>query len=559
MSRGRDGGKGGGKGSKSGGKKGGGDRGRSSGPPGDRKGGGKGGYGDRSMSSGPPAWRDGGDDRGGRSGDRKGGGKGGFGERSFSSGPPAGKKGGKGGGKGGKGAKGGGDRLGSSGSTLGGGSKEYKFIEDTENPDYVHHVDVDLIRDRLANNGYQPPRNPVLEVKPASLISERIEHFDDLRGLSRDLSEGLSRTGYDTPTPVQSLSLPIGLQGKDMLTVAQTGSGKTLCFVLVMGHALIKAGREAAGNCLNGDLHPSALVVTPTRELALQIMEHASTVYYATALRTCGAYGGVKQACQLRELEQQCRDRQLALGADVLVGCPGRLADLLGRGRLSLARVRFLVLDEADRLLEMGFEKEMDEIVRYSDMPQDRQSLMYSATFDETELPYAEGYLNVCWFFFCDTSQKEHLSRTLSLSLSRTQKDYVVVKQGLDRTLPDQLAIRLEKIEYGSLSDEDAVHNIVKRARKTLIFVSTKLAARQWGDSLGRDAVTLHGDLTQSSREQALEKFRADKVRVLVATDVAQRGIDVQGVTDVVSVGCPGNEDDFLHRYGVFLARKEKI
>ena len=447
--------------------------------------------------------------------------------RGGSRGPPPSRDGkGKGKGKGkdnkgGKGVKGG--KGGKGDHSVDRFEKKYTPITDDENPNYVHHVSVDDVRKRLSSNHYVPPSNPHLSVTPKELTKHRIDHFTDL-DLPQSLADGLSKTGYQDPTPIQSLSIPVGLRGDDILTVAQTGSGKTLCFLLVMGASLMRSTKSGGASVW---MKPSAIVITPTRELALQIIEHAWIVFDEAGLRTCGAYGGVRRNAQFGELENQCKSRGLSVGVDIVVGCPGRLNDLISQDIIGLQSVQFLVMDEADRLLEMGFDKEMDAIVKESGMPRDRQTMMYSATFDEGEIPYAEGYL---------------------------KDGYVVVKQGLDRTLPDNLEVKLIEIDRNQYIQDEVsslVRSIDKRD-KVLIFVPTKAEASEWSREFKNDAVCLHGDMTQCSRERALEKYRDNKVHILIATDVAQRGIDVQGVTDVISVGAPNNEDDFLHRY-VFL------
>eukprot|EP01064_Diplonema_japonicum_P027929 TRINITY_DN4173_c0_g1_i3.p1 TRINITY_DN4173_c0_g1~~TRINITY_DN4173_c0_g1_i3.p1 ORF type:complete len:543 (+),score=153.65 TRINITY_DN4173_c0_g1_i3:37-1665(+) len=389
---------------------------------------------------------------------------------------------------------------------------------DEEDRNYVHHVDIDLVRSRMHNSGYRPPKNPVLSVKPSDLLDRYITtDFQDM-DMPGDLADALEKTGYKQPTPIQSISIPIALKGYDILTVAQTGSGKTLCFLIAMGN------RITCSDIANGDMYgmhmcPSGLVITPTRELALQIIEHASTVYEYTKIRTVGAYGGVGQSKQITELETQCKTRKLNKGADLVVGCPGRLKDLKERGNLNLSMLHFLVLDEADRLLDMGFQNEMDAIVLDSEMPKKRQTMMYSATFDQRELDFAGGYLN---------------------------DEYVTVQQGVDRTMPKELDICFDKFDQRNISSK--LSDIVKDAEgQVLAFVATKSEAA-WLSQEHKSCV-LHGDMTQPARERNLEKFRENKSKLLIATDVAQRGIDIAGVTDVVSISLPNNEDDFLHRY----------
>ncbi|KAJ9461375.1 DEAD-box ATP-dependent RNA helicase 52C, partial [Diplonema papillatum] len=401
----------------------------------------------------------------------------------------------------------------------GNGNGVHRYDDDEEDPDYVHHFDLKAARGRLMDSAknFKPPSKPVLHVEPKDLIKLKALTFDDM-DLPEELAEGLRTTNYTTPTPVQSIGIPAGLEGNDVLTVAQTGSGKTLCFLLVMGASLID--KKAKRGPLNA-IEPLGLAFTPTRELALQIMEVACTVYEYTPLRVCGAYGGIRQQKLLEEFEDQCRRRKLDAAVDILVGCPGRVQDLADRRKLLLERISFLVLDEADRLLDMGFQSQMDSIVLHSNMPRDRQTLFYSATFDQKELQFAKGYL---------------------------KDDHAFVRQGVDRTLPDSLDVQFYDIAKGR-ETVGMVQSIVKDAKhQTLIFVGTKVDARAWGRELR--CLVLHGDMTQAAREKSLESFRNDESTVLVATDVAQRGLDVPEVTDVVCVTLPNNEDDFLHRAG---------
>ena len=397
---------------------------------------------------------------------------------------------------------------------------------ENDDPSYVHHMDCNQERQRLQRNmNYKRPKNPKLMVDPSSLMKHEVPEFRDMK-LPRYLLEGIEATGYEKPTPIQSISIPLGIQGMDLLTVAQTGSGKTLCFLVTMGHRISEEGKDGDCDMRNGKpMSPAGIVITPTRELALQIMAHSITVLDSTYLRICGAYGGVKQTNQNMELEKQCRNRKLPSGADIVVGCPGRLSDLSSSGRISLREISFLVLDEADRLLDMGFQREMDSIVLDSGMPKDRQTLFYSATFDRREVEFASGYL---------------------------KRDYVVVQQGVDRTFPEAMSVNIQKVDGNSNSiGFDEVREIQRKSEgQVLVFVPTKLTATTWGTKFGKDACVLHGDMSQQAREHSLENFRDGKKKVLVATDVAQRGLDVPDVTDVVSLYCPFNEDDLLHRAG---------
>eukprot|EP01062_Namystynia_karyoxenos_P029564 TRINITY_DN2219_c0_g1_i1.p1 TRINITY_DN2219_c0_g1~~TRINITY_DN2219_c0_g1_i1.p1 ORF type:complete len:571 (+),score=168.20 TRINITY_DN2219_c0_g1_i1:91-1803(+) len=429
-------------------------------------------------------------------------------------------------------------------SAAGGGDQEAageesegpKYGAANADPNYVHQVDVEETRRRIPKEFRVPASSSKLEVRPERFASKRIAEFSELK-LHPDLAKGLEKL-YKVPTPIQAVSVPCGLLGLDILTAAQTGSGKTLCFNLVMGQRLMQKGDFQAAKVQLGVYQPTALVVSPTRELAMQICEHALVLFEFTELRVGTAYGGVKQRLQYDELKKQCCRRQLLPGCDVLVGCPGRLADLSSTGddrrpgrfgpsmTCELGRCEFLVLDEADRLLDMGFQDEMDQIV--SRCASDRQTLLYSATLDPRELDLADGYLR--------------------------RSERVLVRLGINKSIPQSMNFQFHEAEegWGNEGGADTPFELMSRVtagKKALVFVPTKAEARDWSRQT-KGARAIHGDMSQEDREYSLECFRDGRCRILIATDVAQRGLDIPEVTDVFNVHLPQNEDDFLHRSG---------
>jgi len=325
-------------------------------------------------------------------------------------------------------------------------------------------------------------------------------------GLSADLLRALSDQGYESPTPIQSRTIPVILEGHDVMAGAQTGTGKTAAFTLPLLQRL--AGAGSAGR------NPRALVLTPTRELAGQVEASIRTYGKHTPLRSSAIYGGVAMNPQVTALRS---------GVDVIVATPGRLLDHLSQGHLDLSSVGTLILDEADRMLDMGFVPAVERIVRK--VPADRQTLLFSATFSPEIQKLAGRFLSA--------------PRKIEVAARNTAAETV-----------SQKAYRVDK----SRKRELLSHMIGEQNwRQVLVFTRTKRGADRLARQLDKDglrAAAIHGDKKQGARTRALAGFKDRKIRVLVATDVAARGIDIQGLPHVVNFDLPNNPEDYVHRIG---------
>ncbi|CEH18610.1 probable ded1-atp-dependent rna helicase [Ceraceosorus bombacis] len=330
---------------------------------------------------------------------------------------------------------------------------------------------------------------------------------------------------YTNPTPVQKYSIPIVEMGRDLMGCAQTGSGKTGGFLFPILSALFTHGppppppEMANGGFGRRKAFPTTLILAPTRELVSQIHDEARKFTYRSWVKPAVVYGGADIGSQLRQIERGC---------DLLSATPGRLVDLIERGRISLANVRFLVLDEADRMLDMGFEPQIRRIVEGEDMPgvMERQTLMFSATFPRDIQILAKDFLKEYVFL--------SVGRVGSTSENITQKIEYVEDEEKRSVLLDVMA----SMPTGGL---------------TLIFVETKRMADMLSDFLLRSniaATSIHGDRTQRERERALELFRTGRTPIMVATAVAARGLDIPNVTHVVNYDLPSDIDDYVHRIG---------
>jgi len=321
-------------------------------------------------------------------------------------------------------------------------------------------------------------------------------------GVSAAVCGALAERGITEPFAIQNLVVADVLAGRDVLAKSPTGSGKTLAF----GVPLV----ERVGST---DRRPAALVLAPTRELASQIVEETRHVAHARALKISAVYGGVG-------LERQARE---AAKSQILVATPGRLEDLIQRRALTLEHVRVLVLDEADRMLDMGFRPAIDRIVAMT--PRERQTLFFSATLDGEAGRVARSYTQ-------DPVQHEH--RPTERSTAAIEHRFVAVERD-DRT--DALVRELRGDDR----------------ERTLVFVRTKRGADRLVKKLssaGVQAVAMHGDKSQGQRERALASFEAGRVPTLVATDVAARGIDVDGISHVINFDPPEDREGYVHRIG---------
>lgn len=343
--------------------------------------------------------------------------------------------------------------------------------------------------------------------------------------LDDHLLTNIKLANYKTPTPVQKYSIPIVMGGRDLMACAQTGSGKTGGFLFpILSQAFIHGPSSSAPPQGGGMGYrsrkalPTSLILAPTRELVSQIYEESRKFAYRSWVRPCVVYGGADIGSQLRSMERGC---------DLLVATPGRLVDLIERGRISLANIKYLVLDEADRMLDMGFEPQIRRIVEQEDMPgvQGRQTLMFSATFPRDIQMLARDFL----------------------------KDYVFLSVGRVGSTSENIT---QSVEYVEDVDKRSVLLDILHTHGsglTLIFVETKRMADSLSDFLINQnfpATSIHGDRTQRERERALEMFRNGRCPILVATAVAARGLDIPNVTHVVNYDLPTDIDDYVHRIG---------
>ncbi|MCJ1276776.1 DEAD-box ATP-dependent RNA helicase [Puttea exsequens] len=343
--------------------------------------------------------------------------------------------------------------------------------------------------------------------------------------LDDHLLSNIQLASYKTPTPVQKYSVPIVMGGRDLMACAQTGSGKTGGFLFpILSQAYINGPSSNAPPQAGGMGYrsrkalPTSLILAPTRELVSQIYDESRKFSYRSWVRPCVVYGGADIGSQLRSMERGC---------DLLVATPGRLVDLIERGRISLANIKYLVLDEADRMLDMGFEPQIRRIVEQEDMPgiQNRQTLMFSATFPRDIQMLARDFL----------------------------KDYIFLSVGRVGSTSENITQTVEYVE--DIDKRSVLLDILHThgTGLTLIFVETKRMADSLSDFLINQAfpaTSIHGDRTQRERERALEMFRNGRCPILVATAVAARGLDIPNVTHVVNYDLPTDIDDYVHRIG---------
>ncbi|TYI58683.1 hypothetical protein E1A91_D11G378300v1 [Gossypium mustelinum] len=342
--------------------------------------------------------------------------------------------------------------------------------------------------------------------------------------LGEILNQNIRRCKYVKPTPVQRHAIPIALAGKDLMACAQTGSGKTaaFCFPIISG---IMRELYAQRSHVGRTVYPLGLILSPTRELSCQIHDEAKKFSYQTGVKVVVAYGGAPINQQLRELER---------GVDILVATPGRLVDLLERARVSLQAVRYLALDEADRMLDMGFEPQIRKIVEQMNMPNRgvRQTMLFSATFPREIQRLASDFL----------------SNHIFLAVGRVGPSTDLIVQRVEFVLESDKRSHLMDLLHAQR--ENGNHG---KQALTLVFVETKKGAdslEHWLCMNGFPSTTIHGDRTQQERELALRSFKSGKTPILVATDVAARGLDIPHVAHVVNFDLPNDIDDYVHRIG---------
>jgi superfamily II DNA/RNA helicase len=336
--------------------------------------------------------------------------------------------------------------------------------------------------------------------------------FDSL-GLHPFLLEALNNAGYDTPTEIQSAAIPHILKGQDVMAGAQTGTGKTAAFALPILHKLINS-QENDRSQVQTDKRVKALILTPTRELAQQVHKSFNTYSQNTNIKSALVYGGVSIKNQVDELKQ---------GVDIVIATPGRLLDHLYNENISLDHIEYVVFDEADRMLDMGFKDEISRIMKK--LPSPRQTLLFSATFDESIFTLSKRLLN----------------------------DAILIEADQRNTA----AATVEQVVYNIDADRkrELISHLIgsKNWHQVLIFTRTKQDADELAKEMKKDGVkteSIHGDKSQGARERALEQFKNGEIRALVATDVAARGLDIQDLNYVINYQLPYIAEDYIHRIG---------
>jgi superfamily II DNA/RNA helicase len=350
---------------------------------------------------------------------------------------------------------------------------------------------------------------------PTRIARSTLTTFEDL-GVLTEITEALSAVGITTAFPIQEMALPIALLGTDLIGQARTGTGKTLAFAIPVLQRIVSPS-DPDFDELVAPGKPQALVIAPTRELALQVSGDLSLAGSRRGTRTLTVYGGVPYEPQLGAL---------ASGVDVVVGTPGRLLDLANRKALDLAHVKVLVLDEADEMLDLGFLPDVERLLAKT--PELRQTMLFSATMRGEVVTLA----------------RRHMRHPVNVRAESESDSQMVpataqfVYQAHDLDKPEIIARILQSENHGM----------------SIIFTRTKRQAQRIADELidrGFPAAPLHGDMPQIARERALQRFRGEgSIEILVATDVAARGIDVEGVTHVINYNCPDDEKNYVHRIG---------
>lgn len=327
-------------------------------------------------------------------------------------------------------------------------------------------------------------------------------------GLDPKLQEGIEAIGYENATPVQDATIPLILQGKDMIASAQTGTGKTAAFLLPVIHKIIQQPEDG---------HIKALIIVPTRELAVQIDQQLEGLSYYTSVSSLAVYGGGDGSSFDRER------KALSEGADIIIGTPGRLIAHLNMKYVRVEKLDYLILDEADRMLDMGFNDDITKIISF--LPKERQSLLFSATMPPKMRTLAKAIL------------KEN-PEEVSISISK----------------PNEKIVQAAFIVYDA-QKIPLVKHILKAdwLKSVIVFCSTKDSAKQLTRDLkraGNPVEEIHSDLDQKQREHVLSQFKSKKLVTLVATDILSRGIDVEDIDLVINYDVPNDGEDYIHRIG---------
>lgn len=419
----------------------------------------------------------------------------------------------------GSGGSGSGARFGSRGSNNNSGGAaggnlrkpnwDYENLKPFKKDFYVPHPNVSARHPREVESYRQ--------TKQITLKGEKIPHpiqFFEEGNFPDYVMQGIRKQGFSEPTAIQAQGWPIAMSGRNMVGIAQTGSGKTLGYILP---AIVHINNQQPLNRGDG---PIALVLAPTRELAQQIQTVANDFGSLSYVRNTCIFGGAPKGGQARDLER---------GVEIVIATPGRLIDFLERGTTNLRRTTYLVLDEADRMLDMGFEPQIRKIIEQ--IRPDRQVLMWSATWPKEVRNLAEEYLT-------DYTQLN----IGSLSLSANHNILQIVDVCQEHEKEAKLNTLLQEI--GNVNDDGG---------KTIIFVETKKKVENITRNIRRygwPAVCMHGDKSQQERDYVLREFRNKKGSILVATDVAARGLDVDDVKYVINFDYPSSSEDYIHRIG---------
>jgi len=326
-------------------------------------------------------------------------------------------------------------------------------------------------------------------------------------GFNPQLLEGIEAIGFETTTPIQEKAIPVIMEGKDLIASAQTGTGKTAAFLLPVIQKIISSPQD-------GNVH--ALIIVPTRELAVQIDQHFQGLSYFTPVSSIAVYGGTDGISYSQE------QQALTEGADVVICTPGRMISHLNGNYVKISEIKYLILDEADRMLDMGFHDDIMKIISY--LPVSRQNLLFSATMPKEMRELAKKVL----------VNPVEISIEMSKPAERIlQTAYVVY---------DNQKIALAK---------ELLTN--KKLRSVLVFCSTKLKTKQLSSELKKSGFAveeIHSDLDQQHREDALMNFKSRKLQILVATDILSRGIDIEDIDLVINFDVPNDGEDYIHRIG---------
>ncbi len=333
-------------------------------------------------------------------------------------------------------------------------------------------------------------------------------------GLSEPILKAIKETGYITPTPIQAKAIPLVLKGEDVLAAAQTGTGKTAGFTLPLLERMVQNHKPTGIHKGQPKRHVRALILTPTRELAAQIGENVDMYSKYLPYKSTVIFGGVNINRHINVMKQ---------GVDILVATPGRLLDLCSQKVVDLSKVEILVLDEADRMLDMGFIHDIKKVVRL--VPKKRQTLLFSATFSKEIKALASGF----------------------------QHNPVLVEVAAQNKTADRIAQLIHPVD--KKKKRNLLSKLIKEGnwKQVLVFTRTKHGANKLCEYLEQEGIqsaAIHGNKSQGARTKALANFKANKIRVLVATDIAARGIDIDMLPHVVNFELPNVAEDYVHRIG---------